>query len=37
MPRTDGFSARNVAIHNFGTGMVLLESASENSNKLLLV
>jgi len=37
LPRTDGFVVRNVAFNNFGTGMILFESSSENDNVKLWV
>lgn len=37
LPRTEGFAVKNISMHNFGSGMILVESASENDNGLLLV
>lgn len=37
MPRTDGFAVTNVAFHNFGTNMILVEGSSENDNVKLWV
>lgn len=37
LPRTDGFAVRNVALHNFGANMILVEGSSENDNVKLWV